>query len=83
MKFISISFIAIIVTISLMNSGYGMEDCYVFKCEEDFKLCKLKDCGSIRGLAKHKQCVETKCKPSKDDCERNCSDKVEDNKGGF
>lgn len=85
MKFISISFVAIIATIFFMNSGYGMGTCFLFKCDDELNDCKLKECGSIIGLKKYKKCIKTKCKFAYDDCMNNCKDddQEEDKYGAF
>lgn len=85
MKFIAIPFVAIIATIFFMNSGYGMGSCDVFQCEDQFKRCKLNECGSVWGFKKYQKCVKNKCKFAYDDCVNNCKDddQEEDKYGGF
>ena len=74
MKFISVSFLAMLTTLCVMNPVLGMTACDLFKCDNDFKDCVAKECDPILGLKKKKSCIKKKCMYSYEDCQKNCKD---------
>lgn len=78
MKNIAASFFGLLTLPFFMHPA--LAECDLFKCEEDFQDCILKECSLERGK-KHKKCIKKKCKYSYEDCVKTCKDTDDDDEG--